>query len=1257
MASTDEHDPLGAAQIITGIPGASEGSVEERLRSMLRHAHCALWIEDCALAAALDTNVAVLRTAMTAISRGDQLQELGDWKVCYRCGSGPRRYFLCFPAPHFAQASAAQKPSVTEQLARHDSLMHAESPAEGNSVLKTRGGAASAAAHVAACANQVNQGAKEPRFESSVGRGAKAPRFESATPSRQHELEWVLAAFQQQGCTALLDLCIVEAAWKGGQGKEAPDARSLAARLEQQLRESGVQLHPKSTFVRASHASGHHHSLDEQALRQLVCAAQSARTMRQVDPVLERIEQQRDALLGTYGKTDGRLALPDGCSTLRFMGAVETFRASVSGKVLSTQDEICALARNAARQNTSASAAFRDNFMARLRYLYYDCNISGAKLAQVLVSAWSLWFDFPPPMGAVPDKATVDRYMERLHSIDIELKYADVRDALKRAENDGFTRGGVSLIADDSELKQYHGKTKSGHVDYVTKDDQIGRVRIMFCRVAGGTADMGSKALKDVLVDNVGLQGSAVDQSCSDGAAVAVKEMISVQAKGVVVNGMERPQCNYHDDQHASVLQAKAAVEAAFGESGRFEDEHFQQVLYQPYLLSRADIEVARLVYRTMLRMLRGCGAGTTASTSTANAVSDAGSDADASDNDEVDAADAAIITANDAGTADADDGGDESKTELARPAWVPEGKGNARLPSKPNTGRWNAQATAAQRHVGLCGFPLDDSTAAVAQRAQLISEMREDPTLQTVEHKYAYPSVFIKMAERTRKWKRRGWRTLWRRCRDARLRFQCVVVGELGLKYVQPSVSFNYQPGFFNDRQGHLVPDLFARLLRVHIPFWTAAKCSGWGKILPLAYSMFEVLSEEDRAEMKAQMDTFCKAGYENAVRVWAPKLGAPWCFAGLVHPETSQTAASALLEVLGSRGDTPRVTGDEQMVRIFGEVGKDKILQWTKVWSWQATGCMDNLHDLAKSSFRTPEEFAQLAKPMSRWALHFARRWVSSTLIEEISFSQVKEAKQKNMGELAIEMRMHHLSDNAYAYRQALRMFMAKAKRAAAQKQSGGSPAKRKFGSEVTASGRGGLMLTKDALGEHFRLQHRLSERYTPLAMTAAQKTSAIAANGARSAASTAFAKAIPKLAVEAEELLPLTAQPQSAAMQAKAEEAVKLKTPEGRESAIVELLCSGHYWNGGAHTPLKSAAAREDEIKTVFGEAILAGTTNNDGRITAVKAEIARMRLAGEDPVETLEFEDSVAAAFIDGGSCVAQKKGSSLFQRFCEVDESE
>jgi len=122
---------------------------------------------------------------------------------------------------------------------------------------------------------------------------------------------------------------------------------------------------------------------------------------------------------------------------------------------------------------------------------------------------------------------------------------------------------------------------------------------------------------------------------------------------------------------------------------------------------------------------------------------------------------------------------------------------------------------------------------------------------------------------------------------------------------------------------------------------------------------------------------------------------------------------------------------------------------------------------------------------------------------------------------------------------------------------------------------------MLTKNALGEHFRLQHRISERYTPLAMAAAQKTSAIAENGARSAASTAFTtKAVPKLAVEAEELLPLTAQPQSAAMQAKAEAAAKLKAPEGRESAIVELLCSGHYWNGGAHTPLKSAAEREDE-----------------------------------------------------------------------------
>lgn len=61
MASIDGHDPRGAAKIITGIPDASEGTVEERLRHMLRHAHCALWVEDCALAAALGTTVDVLK--------------------------------------------------------------------------------------------------------------------------------------------------------------------------------------------------------------------------------------------------------------------------------------------------------------------------------------------------------------------------------------------------------------------------------------------------------------------------------------------------------------------------------------------------------------------------------------------------------------------------------------------------------------------------------------------------------------------------------------------------------------------------------------------------------------------------------------------------------------------------------------------------------------------------------------------------------------------------------------------------------------------------------------------------------------------------------------------------------------------------------------------------------------------------------------------------------------------------------------------
>ena len=260
--------------------------------------------------------------------------------------------------------------------------------------------------------------------------------------------------------------------------------------------------------------------------------------------------------------------------------------------------------------------------------------------------------------------------------------------------------------------------------------------------------------------------------------------------------------------------------------------------------------------------------------------------------------------------------------------------------------------------------------------------------------------------------------------------------------------------------------------------------------------------------------------------------------------------------------------------------------------------------------------------------------------------------------MGELALEMRMHHLSDNAYAYRQALRKFMAVAKLAkpTPKKGQGSSANKRKCGSESAASGRGGLVLTKNALFEHFRLQHELSERYTPAAMASAQKTSVIAANSARSAAAAIFAKAVPKLAVEAEAMLPLTAQPRSAAMKAEADAAATLKTPEGRESAVLELLLSKQYWGGGVVTPLKSAKAREAEIKTVFGEAILAGKTNDSQRVDAVKAEIARMQKKGEDPVASLEWEDSAAAAFIDGGSGAAQKKAPSLFERFCAADDS-
>ena len=233
--------------------------MEERLRHMLRHAHCALWVEDCALAAALGTTVDVLKAAMSMISRGHRLHELGEWKVSYREQGTARRHFMRFPAPGFAGANAAPIPTLAEQLEAHSQLMHSGSPAGAGSVLMTRSGASSAAAHVAAVAPCGDQG-RGRGDDGSARRGAKAPRIEFAVPARQSEVAWVLAAFKQTGHAALLDLCIVEAAWQDGQ--EAPGAKSFVAKLRQELRDGGVQLHRNSAFVRQSRASGQHHALD-----------------------------------------------------------------------------------------------------------------------------------------------------------------------------------------------------------------------------------------------------------------------------------------------------------------------------------------------------------------------------------------------------------------------------------------------------------------------------------------------------------------------------------------------------------------------------------------------------------------------------------------------------------------------------------------------------------------------------------------------------------------------------------------------------------------------------------------------------------------------------------------------------------------------------------------------------------------------------------------------------------------------------------
>ena len=198
--------------------------------------------------------------AMSMLSRGHRLHELGEWKVSYREQGTARRHFMRFPAPGFAGANAAPIPTLAEQLEAHSQLMHSGSPAGAGSVLlMTRSGASSAAAHVAAVAPCGDQG-RGRGDDGSARRGAKAPRIEFAAPARQSEVAWVLAAFKQTGHAALLDLCIVEAAWQDGQ--EAPGAKSFVARLRQELRDGGVQLHRNSAFVRQSRASGQHHALD-----------------------------------------------------------------------------------------------------------------------------------------------------------------------------------------------------------------------------------------------------------------------------------------------------------------------------------------------------------------------------------------------------------------------------------------------------------------------------------------------------------------------------------------------------------------------------------------------------------------------------------------------------------------------------------------------------------------------------------------------------------------------------------------------------------------------------------------------------------------------------------------------------------------------------------------------------------------------------------------------------------------------------------
>ena len=1227
------------------------------------------------LALAMGVNESDLECVISRIARADTLDAFGEWRCSYRTKHQARRNFIRLPCEACATSSTIAPPPIAEQLEQHSRTL--ERPA---SSVATRAFTESAALLTASCATSSSDSGSS---GSGGSRGGSSSHY-AATPAFnavhwQMEQRWVLGAFSTSGRAAKFDLCVVEAVWAAAaaDAAAAPAAAAAAAAigldgsggtafevsLQEQLRDGGVGLVGSSAFVIESKERGCHHRVDCAAITRLLGVARAALKRRGPDVVAERISAQRAALYSEHGTADKRMALVGGCSVLQYEAAVQSLALAIgSGCNASSAEAVQAIALSSARHGSGTSGcAYKDDFMARLRYLYYDMNVSGAKLTQVMVAAWALWFDFPPPMGAVPDTMTVDRYMQRLHSVDLDIKYADVRESLSRAKTDGFP-GGISCMSDASELFKGKGKTLAAMMDFVNASGNIGRARLLFNRYSGTNAEAGVAMVLKVLGSAVGLDEGDVDQTCSDGASVAINEGLGIQGKRFI-NGVLRPPANYHDDIHAKVLPANAAVEAGFGESGSHEDEHFQQLLYQAFLLSRADPEVARKVHKELFDGPAG-----------ASDNDSIRGDSDDSDDEAAAAIAIAAIEASSGGTEDASDESDDDLEGVPQQLkFIPAGTGNRRLPPKPNTGRWKAQAIAAAKHVSLRGYPLEDGNAAACQRAIFLADLVDDPTLEKVELRYPYPRLFISMAGLTRRWKRKGWLTLWRRCRDCRLLLQCTIVAELGLVYVLPSVDFNYKPGVFGDRQGHLAPDLFVRVLSFDRPFWASILEYGIEKALPKSHAMLLVLPAHVQTEMKLQVAELCRAGAANAMKNISPKLEAPWCFAALVHPETSQRAASALLEVTGARGATARVDGDSEMVGVFRNIGADAISVWLKVWNWDDAGVTASLHELAKRPMRSPADLEKRAKPMFRWALHYPRRWITSTLIIEIGYSQVKSAVQKNLSELAIAWRMHHLSDNAYAYRTKLREFIAaeKAKKKKRKAVSSDGSAAPPVASEQSAGGRGNIVYSKPALLELFRLIRERASRYTLKVMAGASSTAKTAAAASRAVQSEAFASTVTVLPPTAPTLFPHSDQAHSTSMIAGADAAVKLATPEGRRDAITSLIISPGFYGGGVGTPLKTAGARAAEIRLILGDAITtvsgAGEvelTRDADRVAAAKAALAKIvacqtqqRVTGATvtPLHMLiEWENTSAAAFIDDGGADGSKKPKpkTLFRKMCD-----